>query len=209
MTSVMNTTVARRAPYPIRANHKRCAKCGKVVSRAAFDCRRCGKRQRVRPRTILLILSCCLVAGMFAVAGASVMGMSATRSVEPVALQSAQPGTRAAAHLKLPPPVPADAPVVSAADLWLAYAGNPTAANHRFKDRTLVVNGTVRSIDRDFDGGAVMRLTTGDPLETVNARMASRHDPAHAVLKGKAVELVCVGRGALIGAPSLGNCFVR
>lgn len=207
----MNTALARHAPYPVRANHKRCAKCGKVVSRSAFACRRCGKRQRVRPRTILLIFSGFLIAGMFAVAAAS-MGLGPARSPhEPVAVHPNVPGLATANPLKLPAPVvPPGTPVVSAADLWLAYARDSVEADRRFKDRTVLVNGTVRSVDRDFDGAAVVRLSTGDPLETVNARMASRNDPAIGALsKGKPADLVCVGRGALIGAPSLGSCFVR
>ena len=52
---------------------RRCGKCGKLVSAAAYACRRCGKAQRIRPKTILLVLSCGLLVGMFAVAGASAL----------------------------------------------------------------------------------------------------------------------------------------
>jgi hypothetical protein len=68
----------------------------------------------------------------------------------------------------------------------------------------------VRSIDRNYEGNMVVRLGTGDAFETVNGTLATRNDPALAGLaKGRAVSLLCVGRGALMGAPVLASCFVR
>ena len=69
----MNTAPVRRAPFAVRTPHKQCVKCGKLVSRDAFACRRCGKRQRIRPRTMLLVAAGCLLVGMFAVASASAL----------------------------------------------------------------------------------------------------------------------------------------
>jgi ribosomal protein L40E len=70
----MDAASARRASIPtMRSNYKQCMKCGKLVSRAAYACRRCGKRQRIRPRTMMLVLSCFVIAGMFAVASASAL----------------------------------------------------------------------------------------------------------------------------------------
>jgi hypothetical protein len=55
----------------------------------------------------------------------------------------------------------------------------------------------------------MVRLSTGDALESVNAKLAMRNDPAIAsVSKGRPLALECVGRGALIGAPLLGSCSV-
>ena len=56
----------------------------------------------------------------------------------------------------------------------------------------------------------VARLSTGDAFETVNAKLATRTTrPMVGVIKGRPVSLFCVGRGALMGAPQLGGCFVR
>ena len=56
----------------------------------------------------------------------------------------------------------------------------------------------------------MVRLGTGDAFETVNATFATRNDPVLATLtKGHPVSLLCVGRGALMGAPLLGSCFLR
>jgi hypothetical protein len=196
----MNMASARRAPYPLSGNHKHCLKCGKLVSRDAFACRRCGKRQRIRPRTMLLVLSCCVIAGMFAVASASAL----LTAPAPPETAPAWPKMAAA------PAIPRASAQVTAAELWAAYARNPTEADRLYRDRSVVVNGVVRSVDRDFEGSMVARLSTGDAFETVNAKLATRNDPTMVgVVKGRPVSLLCVGRGALMGAPQLGGCFVR
>lgn len=197
----------RRAPYEVRAHHKRCGKCGKLVARAAFQCRRCGTRQRIKPRTILLVVSICLVGGMFAVAGASGL-MAQPRGPETAPFAAGHAG--AAVFDNVPAPDAAGATSVSAGDLWAAYVRNPGDADRRFRDRSLLVSGSVRSVDRDFDGRAMVRLSTGDPYESVNAKLATRNEATLAgMTKGKSVTLLCVGRGRLIGAPQLTGCFVR
>jgi hypothetical protein len=203
----MSAEAARHAPYPVRANTKRCAKCGKIVSRSTFVCRRCGKRQRIRPRMILLGLSLCLLAGMFAVAAASVVG--STRSPGSTTVGPAL-ARRPAAAAATATPAAAGTQEIAAADLLAAYAHDRVAADRRFKDHSLVVTGVVRSVERDFEGSIVVRLGTGDAYDTVNAHLATRGDPSlTGVNKGQEVALLCVGRGALIGAPSLGSCFLR
>jgi len=196
----MNTASARRAPYPLSGNHKQCMKCGKLVSRAAFACRRCGKKQRIRPRTMLLVLSGCLMAAMFAVASASAF----LTVPNPPEVAPAWPKTAAA------PPIPKASSQVTASELWAAYARNAAEADHLYRDRSVIVNGIVRSVERDYEGSMVARLSTGDAFETVNAKLATRDDPTVVgVIKGRPVSLLCVGRGALMGAPQLGGCFVR
>ena len=206
--------LSRRAPYPVRAASKRCVKCGKLVSRTAFDCRRCGKRQRVRPRTILLVLSFCLVGGMFAVASANVSFVTPRSGADaagpPAEYAGYGPGrTGQVSAAAGTAPSAANATVLSAADLWMSYARDPGEADRLFRGKSLAVSGTVRSVERDFDGSMILRLTTGDPFETVNARMAVRNQPQLLASKGKQVSLLCLGRGVLIGAPSLGGCVVR
>jgi ribosomal protein L40E len=196
----MNTAAVRRAPYPVGTNHKQCMKCGKLVSRDAFACRRCGKKQRIRPRTMLLVLSGCLVAAMFAVASASAL----LNVPNPPDVAPAWPKTAAA------PPMPKASAQVTASELWAAYARNAAQADRLYRDRSVVVNGIVRSVERDYEGSMVARLSTGDAFETVNAKLATRDDPTMVgVIKGRHVSLLCVGRGALMGAPQLGGCFVR
>jgi hypothetical protein len=175
-------------------------KCGKLVSRAAFACRRCGKRQRIRPRTMLLVFAGCLLVGMFAIASASAL---LTPPHQPETAP-AWPKTAAA------PTIPKASSQVTASELWAAYARNVRDADREFRDKAVVVNGVVQSVERDYEGSMVARLSTGDAFESVNAKLATRADPSQVgVIKGRAVSLLCVGRGALMGAPQLSGCFVR
>jgi hypothetical protein len=193
--------LTRQAPYPVRVQQRRCGKCGKLVSRSAYACRRCGKNQRIRPRTILLCLAVGLMVGMFAVASAGAL------------LPQAHP-----AEATTVPPAPVPRPSVaalrateiSASELWAAYVHDATTADRSYRDRSLTVTGLVRSIDRNYEGDLVVRLGTGDAFDTVNATLATRNDPALTGLaKGRVASLLCVGRGALMGAPILASCFLR
>src|SRR6187551_2316287 len=137
---VMNTAPVRRAPFAVRTPHKQCMKCGKLVSRAAFACRRCGKRQRIRPRTMVLVFSGCLLAGMFAVASAGAL-------LTPPAVPDVAP---AWPKMAAAPAIPKAAAQVTASELWAAYARDAAGADRQYRDRSIMVNGVVQSIERDF-----------------------------------------------------------
>jgi hypothetical protein len=198
----MSVALARQAPYPTRVHQRRCSKCGKLVSRSAYACRRCGKTQRIRPRTILLCLAAGLLAGMFAVASAGSL------------LPQAHPGE---AGVKALPDlnhsavtVPGRTPELSATELWMSYSRDAAGADRLYREHPVLVTGNVRSVDRNYEGEMVVRLGTGDAFDSVNATFATRNDPMLGTLtKGRPVSLLCVGRGALMGAPLLGSCFVR
>ncbi len=198
----MSVAAVRQPPYPVRVQQRRCGKCGKLVSRSAYACRRCGKAQRLRPRMMLLFAAGVLIVGMFAVAILSGTAAPARSAETPAVIAS--PVAAAAGFMK------AQTPEVTAEDLWSAYSRDRVAAERAYRDRSVVVTGTIRAVDRNFEGDMVVRLSTPDPLETVNAKLATRTDPALTGLtKGRSVSLLCVGHGALMGAPVLASCFVR
>jgi ribosomal protein L40E len=204
----MSVALARQPPYPVRVHQRRCGKCGKLVSRTAYACRRCGKFQRMRPKTMLLLGSLALMVGMFTFAILTATGVWGRAAVESAAVAAPGPAVPVS-----PPLARAGAgrtPELTAADLWSAYTHDPVGADRQFRDRSMLLTGTVRSVDRDFEGDMVIRLATPDPRDSVNATLATRNDPALAsVVKGRPVSLLCVGRGALIGAPLLASCFVK
>jgi len=192
--------LTRQAPYPVRVQQRRCGKCGKLVSRAAYACRRCGKSQRVRPRMILLGLAAGLMVGMFAVASASAILPQAHPLEGAAPAPSVARGVAASSR----------ALEIGATDLWIAYSRDAAGADRTYRDRSLTVTGIVRSVDRNYEGDMVVRLGTGDAFDTVNATFATRNDPGLSGLaKGRAVSLLCVGRGAMMGAPLLSGCFLR
>jgi hypothetical protein len=197
----MGVALAGQDAYPVPVQQRRCGKCGKLVSRSAYVCRRCGKAQRIQPRTFLLLLAAVLLIGMFAVASAGVL------------LPQAHPGgvaaVKASADL-LRGVTPGRTLEVSATDLWMNYARDASGADRLYRDHSLVVTGAVRALERNYQGGMVVRLSAGKGFDTVNATLATRNDPVLGTLaKGDAVSLLCVGHGALMGAPLLDSCFVR
>jgi hypothetical protein len=204
--SYMSVALARHAPYPVRTAQRRCGKCGKLVARSAYACRRCGKSQRVRPRVIWLGLAGCLMVGMFAVASAGALRPPA-RSIETATATTTTTTGVAVALARAPGGGVAE---ISAIDLWMAYSRDPVGTDRSFRDRPVLVTGSIRSIERDFGGRLLVRLNTGDAFETVNATMANRDNPTVAgTAKGRAISLLCQGRGMLMGAPLLGGCSVK
>jgi hypothetical protein len=199
----MSVALVRQAPYPVRVQQRRCSKCGKLVSRSAYACRRCGKTQRIRPRTILLFMAAALMAGMFAVASAGALTPQ-SHPGEPAPLVKAPSELHHAAVM------PGRTPEVTATDLWMSYSHDAAGADRLYREHSIIVTGNVRSIERNYEGDMVVRLGTGDAFETVNATFATRSDSTLGTLaKGHAVSLLCVGRGTLMGAPLLGSCFLR
>jgi len=99
---------------------------------------------------------------------------------------------------------------VSASDLWGRYSRDPAGADRLYRDRSVLLTGDVRAVERNYQGDVVVRLSAGDAFDTVNATLASGDDPLRSTLaKGRPVSLLCVGRGTLMGAPLLGSCSVR
>jgi hypothetical protein len=149
---------------------------------------------------ILLGLAAGLMVGMFAVASASAI-LPQSHPLEAAApAPSAGRGVGASSR----------ALEIGATDLWIAYSRDAAGADRAYRDRSLAVTGMVRAVDRNYEGDMVVRLATGDAFDTVNATLAMRNDPALSGLaKGRPVSLLCVGRGAMMGAPLLSGCFLR
>ena len=144
------------------------------------------------------------MAGMFAVASAGSLLPQAHPAEGSLPLKVATDPHREVT-------VPGHTREVSAAELWMSYSRDAISADRLYREQSVVVSGNVRSVDRNYEGEMVVRLGTGDAFETVNATLATRNDPVlgTTLTKGHPVSLLCVGHGALLGAPILGSCFVR
>lgn len=168
------------------------------MSRRAIVCRRCGKKQRVNPRTAMLFASGLFLAALFAVA----------------TLAPRLPFGRRAANAVLvdwspPTPISRDPaiPSLSAAELWTAYNGNVSRADARFLHKTIDITGRINDVRRDFRGEVLLRLTTGEALETVRAALINHDDSGRSIpVRGQTVALRCRGAGMLIGSPVLEAC---
>jgi hypothetical protein len=193
-TAGSSTRVARKG------SHRRCGRCGKVVSRRTLVCRRCGKRQRLDPRATLLACTGLFFLGIFAVATAGAQlpfprfGRGGGAAQQPVAASAA-------------PAAPAPGEAVTATELWGLYSLDTVRANARFKNRPVSVTGRVSDVRRDLHGDFVVRLGTDQPFETVRATVTKRSVTAHTMpAAGQTVTLACTGQGALIGSPILDAC---
>ena len=194
----------RASTTPGKRVHKRCRKCGKVVSVKALVCRRCGKRQRVNPRTLYLMLAGSCIAAMFGVATVGSLRAAGRASYLAQLPRSAETHGRAFSG----PPEPVR---LGAADLWAAYNHDAVAADHMYKDKRVIVTGRLMvTPTRDFLGHVVLRLGTEDVFEMVHATLARRDTLIDSFpAKGQTVTVACVGRGAVIGAPLLGGCVLQ
>jgi len=183
-----------------RSGHRRCARCGKVVSRRVLVCRRCGKKQRVNPRTALLFLSGMFMVGLFAVATAAPR----------LPFGRARAGAATAPDWSPPLAIARDPsiPTLSAAELWTLYNRDVAKADARFKNATIDVSGRVIDVRRDYSGDVLLRLATGEPLETVRAALINHDDSGRSIpVRGQSVSLRCRGGGHLIGSPVLESCL--
>jgi hypothetical protein len=184
-----------------RTGHRKCAKCGKVISVRALACRRCGKRQRMSPRTMMLGLGCAVMVAMFAVAFMS--GQMSGRASE----LSLAPGPADALGMAGTPGSPVR---ITAAGLLSAYQHDPASADRIYKEKRVAVTGEVMALPtRDFRGNVMLRLGMPEVLESVRATLAgSSSSVAVMVGKGQTISMVCTGEGALIGSPILRDCVL-
>jgi hypothetical protein len=182
--------------------HRRCARCNKVVSRRTLVCRRCGKRQRIDPRALVMGCAGLFLIGIFAVATAGAQlpfprlgrkAADASPSAPPASAGSAAQG----------PAIEA----VTATELWGLYNLDPSRADARFKNRPVAVSGRVTEVRQDYHGNFIVRLGTDQPFDAVRATVMNRHDLGRSVpVVGQTVALNCTGHGALIGSPILDAC---
>jgi hypothetical protein len=186
-----------------KGSHRRCARCGKVVSSRALVCRRCGKKQRMNPRTTLLFLAGMFLVALFGVATVS-QRFPFLRARDVVA-SAASPAPGASALVAQRPATSGD--LISATDLWGLYNLDAARADARFKNKPVSVTGVVADVRREFAGAIVLRLVAGESFETVRAVVVIRdYAPSSAPVRGQIVSLRCTGHGALIGSPLLDAC---
>ena len=94
--------------------------------------------------------------------------------------------------------------------LWRAYDENEVAADNVYKDRTLMVTGTLSSIDKDFLDNVILDLKSPNEFMNVRAELEDKEESkASKLKKGAQVIVECTGAGRLIGSPYLKDCKIR
>lgn len=98
---------------------------------------------------------------------------------------------------------------ITARQLFNSYDANEVAADRQFKDQTLLVSGTVQSIESGLSDGADVHFNVGDEygINSVSASGDENFDNNAANLsKGQQVTLRCRGAGEIAGLPFLDQC---
>ena len=87
------------------------------------------------------------------------------------------------------------------------YRTNEVAADERFKGRTIVLDGVVDGISKDFLDNPYLTIRTGVMYQTIHADFDDRHKSDLARLqRGKRVRIKGRVKGMMIGSVILGNC---
>ncbi|OZI38640.1 hypothetical protein CAL29_05960 [Bordetella genomosp. 10] len=124
--------------------------------------------------------------------------------------RDAAPDPQAAPRAHPTPPAPAapsaaNAPEVAATVLYADYKQDETAADRKYKGKTIKVNGTVSGVRTPADGDPYIELTAADnPLPSVHLDFPRTASPRIAQLrKGQKIAVACVVQGLVIGDPVL------
>lgn len=119
---------------------------------------------------------------------------------------AAEPGNVVAVEEQAPPLE------VTADELLNAYSENEIAANQKYKDRRLLLNARISSIEAGIGDVPYVVLTAGSEFEfnRPQARLAKSEVSAAAALKkGQKISLLCIGNGEIAGTPMLAECSVK
>jgi len=176
---------------------KPCQGCQTQVDTTAKVCPKCGRPNPAKTPTSKLWtigIPIFVMAGLIKVCS----GTHAPTPSESVKRVNAEPSE-----------VKSAAPTIqiSAINLWQAYESNEVAADEQYKNKRLLITGTVTSIDKDFLDNIILVLKSPNQFMGTHATMEkSEKSEASRLKKGDAVTLACTCKGRIVGSPSLRDC---
>lgn len=96
---------------------------------------------------------------------------------------------------------------ITAQKLFEDYNANEIKADNFYRNKNLVVTGTISSIDRGLSDSYFLSLATKDRFSTVQANFDEQYKDTLAELhKGSVYVIHCIGDGMLIRTPILKKC---
>ena len=102
-----------------------------------------------------------------------------------------------------------DAIKVKSTELEKAYDENEVAADEKYKGKSLLVSGTVESINKGIGDDMYVTLGEGSFVIGCDAYFADDHkDDLKSLKKGQKVTVLCQGDGKLMG-PQLRGCSLQ
>ncbi|MCP9268832.1 OB-fold putative lipoprotein [Xenorhabdus sp. XENO-1] len=97
--------------------------------------------------------------------------------------------------------------VVSAREMQKTYANNEARGDKTYKDKKIIISGTIDSIDSSFGDIPVVTLKTGEMFNKVHINFAREYrDLAAELNKNQNVKYACIGGSIIIGSPSVKDC---
>lgn len=191
---------------------KLCVECKTAISTDANPCPHCGKKNPHGASKIVVFglpfLVCCFVL-------ARCLGNDHSSGPSSDAQAAPDPAQQAPAAARPPQPklaqqaaqAPSAAMRVSAKQLWDDYQANEVRADEQYKGKSLLVTGTVQSIDKDFMDNIVVVLATPNQFMGIHATLQdSQKAMASRLSKGHQITMVCNGQGMVVGDPVLEDC---
>ncbi len=109
-------------------------------------------------------------------------------------------------------PAPAPRGIISASpeELRAAYDANEAAAQLRYGNAVLIVEGKVASIQLDVMNEPVIKLETSRAYDEVSVNLTETEQSSAAnLVKGQTVKVQCDEVSEVLGTPVLRECFVR
>lgn len=96
---------------------------------------------------------------------------------------------------------------VTAKEMFKTYSANEARGDKLYKDKKLIISGTIESISSSIGDIPIVNLKTGDMFRTVSVNFTRKYrDIAADLDKNQSVSFACVGGTVVIGAPSVKDC---
>lgn len=99
---------------------------------------------------------------------------------------------------------------INAADISNDYEKNEVAGDLKYKNKTILVTGTIKSINSGINDEPFLTLEADNPFTAT--RVQFRNPPQKLQMianlrKNEEIKLICIGAGEIVGNPSLRECI--
>ena len=100
--------------------------------------------------------------------------------------------------------------IISAPALYRAYQANEAAADHEYKDKNLLITGSVAGITKNITGKIMVSLVAPASFFDIQAYLSSSSKEAAIQLKkGQKITMLCKGGGMMMTIVVLNDCVIK